>query len=162
MPTRLAKQLITMASAFALIGNTTPEEDYELIYKIGMDSLPHKRKKTLETLLRATGELETADIAMKIGYPTNSTRRILEDLHGLRLVERMHEGQGYADRWLISNNAKELLEKSRPASLKNPVEPDKKDTLPETSDDFDNEVKSFFDDREKPALPEMSSDNKLN
>jgi len=161
MPTRLAKQLITMASAFALIGNATPEEDYELIYKIGMDSLPHKRKKTLETLLKATSELETADIAMKIGYPTNSTRRILEDLHGLRLTERMHEGQGYADRWLISDNAKELLEKSRPAGLKSPLEPDRKDTLPDMSDDFDKEAESFFVKEENGALPEMSADNKL-
>ncbi len=163
MPTRLAKQLITMASAFALIGNTTPEEDYELVYKIGMDSLPHKRKKTLETLLQASDELETAEVATEIGYPTNSTRRILEDLHGLRLVERKHEGQGYADKWRISSNAKELLEKSRPACLKieNLPKSIKEGSTPETSDDFDEEVKDFFDKENQPKLTNLPTEDRF-
>lgn len=116
LPTRLAKQLITLASAFSLIGNATPEEDYKLIYKIGMDTLPQKRRRALTTLIEANEELETADVAMGIGYPTNTTRRILEDLHGLGLITRKHEGKGYADRWLISDYTKKLLRKAKPAT----------------------------------------------
>lgn len=127
LPTRLAKQLITLISAFSLMGNTTPEEDYELIYKIGLDTLPQKRKRALETLIRATDEVDTADVAMAIGYPTSTTRRILEDLHGLGLVKRRHEGKGYADGWLISDYTRELLERAKPNSLK--VESQQKDTL---------------------------------
>lgn len=118
LPTRLAKQLITLSSALSLISNATAEEDYELLFKIGMDTLPQKRRRTLETLIKATDELETADVAMEIGYPTNTTRRILEDLHGLGLITRLHEGKGYADRWLIGDYTRELLEKAKPDSLK--------------------------------------------
>jgi len=132
LPTRLAKQLITLVSAFSLIGNATPEEDYELIYKIGMDTLPQKRRRALETLIQAADELETADVAMKIGYPTNTARRILEDLHGLGLVTRLHEGKGYADKWLISDYTRGLLEKAKPNSLKIIG---KVETLPEKSEE---------------------------
>ena len=135
LPTRLAKQLITLASAFSLIGNSTTEEDYELIYKIGLDTLPQKRKRTLEVFIKATDELETADVAMEIGYPTNTTRRILEDLHGLGLVKRLHEGKGYTDRWLISDYTKKLLDRAKPNSLKveGQLKSTNEDTLPEMS-----------------------------
>lgn len=147
LPTRLAKQLITLTAAFSLIGNATPEEDYELIYKIGLDTLPQKRRRALETLIQATGELETADVAMDIGYPTNTTRRILEDLHGLGLVKRLHEGKGYADKWHISDYTKQLLEKAKPESLavENPPKSTKKESLPEKSDDFVDEANNLFD-----------------
>jgi len=139
LPTRLAKQLITLTAAFLLIGNATPEEDYELIYKIGLDTLPQKRRRALETLIQATDELETADVAMEIGYPTNTTRRILEDLHGLGLVKRLHEGKGYTDKWLISDYTNQLLEKAKPKSLevKNPQKSTKDNSLPEMSGEQD-------------------------
>ena len=157
LPTRLAKQFITLSSALVLIGDT-PEENYELIFKIGMDTLPQKRKRTLETLIGATKELETVDVAMEIGYPTNTTRRILEDLHGLGLVKRQHEGKGYADRWLISDYTKELLEKAKPNSLKlkSPSVSAGEDTVPEKSDEIIEEANNLFDASGNNALPEMS------
>lgn len=125
LPTRLAKQLIKLASAFSLISRGFTEEDYRLIYKIGMDTLPLKRKLAIKTLLKADDYLETADIAMKIGYPTNTTRRVLEELHGLKLIIRESKGRGYADRWIISETTRELLEKAKPKSING--------TLPEKS-----------------------------
>ena len=101
-----------------------------------MDSLPQKRRLVIKTLLKTDDYLETADVAMKIGYPTNTTRRILEDLHGLKLIIRESKGRGFADRWIISDATRELLEKARPKS--------KNESLPEKSgDQTDN-------------LPEMS------
>lgn len=139
LPTRLSKQLITLASAFSLIEKDQfTDEDYELIYKIGMDTLPQRRKLVIETLIKAGDYLETADVAMEIGYPTNTTRRILEDLHGLKLVNREHEGRGYADKWIISEETKDLLEKAKPKS--------KNSGLPEKSDEQNN------------SLPEMSGE----
>lgn len=155
LPTRLAKQLITLASAFSLIGNAAPEEDYELIFKIGMDTLPQKRRRTLKTLIGATEELETADVAMDIGYPTNTTRRILEDLHGLGLVKRQHEGKGYADKWLISDYTRELLEKAKPNSLR---VIGKEESLPEKSDDITQEISNLFDASGSDTLPEKSGE----
>lgn len=160
LPTRLAKQLITLIAAFSLIGNAMPEEDYELIYKIGLDTLPQKRRRALETLIQATDEIETADVAMEIGYPTNTTRRILEDLHGLGLVKRQHEGKGYADKWLMSDYTKQLLEKAKPKSLEveNPRKSTKKDGLPEKSDDFVDGANNLFDNSGEDTLPEISGE----
>lgn len=126
LPTRLSKQLVTLASAFSLISGGFTEDDYRLIYKIGMDSLPQKRRLVIKTLLKAEDYLETADIAMEIGYPTNTTRRILEDLHGLKLIIRESKGRGYADRWIINDATRELLEKAKPKT--------KNGNLPEMSD----------------------------
>lgn len=136
LPTRLSKQLITLALAFSLIENgqfTT--EDYELIYKIGMDTLPQKRKLVIETLIKNDDYLETADIAMEIGYPTNTTRRILEDLHGLKLIIRESQGRGYADRWIIDDTTRELLDKAKPNNPKvgNGLNKPTDKTLPEMS-----------------------------
>jgi hypothetical protein len=125
LPTRLSKQLVTLASAFSLISGGFTEENYRLIYKVGMDSLPQKRRLVIKTLLKANDYLETADVAMEIGYPTNTTRRILEDLHGLKLIIRESKGRGYADRWIISDTTRELLKKAKPNT--------KNESLPEMS-----------------------------
>lgn len=123
LPTRLAKQLTTLQCAFSLMDKATPEQNYQLVYKVGMDTLPQKRRKTIEVLLATTESLTTAQVALNIGYPTNTTRRILEDLQGLGLSEREHEGQGYADKWIISERTRELLRIATPQM----------DSVPETS-----------------------------
>jgi hypothetical protein len=114
LPTRLAKQFITLAVALSLIDSTNPEANYNLIYKIGMDSLPQKRRRILNILNFTEGLLETAEVATTIGYPTNTTRRILEDLHGLGLIDRDHQGQGHSDRWGINTETKRLMARITP------------------------------------------------
>lgn len=145
LPTRLAKQLITLITAFSLIDNSDPENNYELIYKIGMDSLSHKRKLALEIVTASNEELETSDVATKINYPTNTTRRILEDLHGLGLITRKHQGKGHSDKWLASEYTRGLLEKATPPRLKSQSQKTstKETTLPEMSEDqkFQEEIK---------------------
>lgn len=160
LPTRLAKQLITLSSALLLIGHTSPEEDYELIWKVAMDSLPQKRRLVLLAMLKETEKLETADVALKIGYSTNTTRRVLEDLHGLKLLDREHEGKGYADKWIISNNTRGLLEKAVPPNLHNSIfskvqaESRVVESIPETSAELNEEqLGSLFD-----TLPEKSGE----
>jgi len=159
LPTRLAKQLITLLAALLLIGHQNPEEDYELIWKVAMDSLPKNRRLVLEVLIKEPEQLETSDVGMKIGYPTNTTRRILEDLHGLKLVYREHEGKGYSDKWKMSDFAKELLDKAAPDYIKNKnlTQPDTTDSVSEKSDDLSDEVASMFDVQQD-TLPEVSAD----
>ncbi|HEY4694459.1 MAG TPA: bifunctional DNA primase/polymerase [Candidatus Nanoarchaeia archaeon] len=118
LPTRLAKQLITLACALYLITGEFTEEDYELVYKVGMDSLPQNRKAVIDLLYKTNEFLETTEIATKIGYPTNTTRRVLEDLHGLKLILRESKGKGFADRWAMLDKTTELLEQARPKNLK--------------------------------------------
>lgn len=145
LPTRLSKQLITFYSALSLISDSFTEDDYELIYKIGMDTLPQNRKLAINTLVQADDYMETADVAMEIGYPTNTTRRILEDLHGLQLINRQSQGKGYADRWIIKDSTKELLEKAKPESQKL-IDDD-------TDNSLYNEAKEIFG---VTTVPEMS------
>ncbi len=137
IPTRLAKQLTTLLQAFRLIGDATEEEDYALIYKIGRDTLPQKRKLVLDVLMAASDYLETAEVATKIDYPTNSTRRILEDLSGLRLVERRHHGAGHADEWQLDSLAHDWLDKA----------------APDHTEILENINQIFFDGK---GIPEMS------
>ncbi len=158
LPTRLAKQLITLLSALLLIGHTTSEVDYELIRKVAMDSLPQKRRLALNILMLEEEQLDTADIALKIGYPTNTTRRILEDLHGLGLVDREHEGKGYADKWQISKYAKMLWNKAMPSYLKpeNSIKSDIQEDVSDKSGNLNQEITNLFDNSESNTLPEMS------
>jgi hypothetical protein len=114
LPTRLSKQLAILCSALFLIGGEFAKEDYELIFKVGMDSLPQNRRLIIARLSESNDYLETKNIAMEIGYPTNTTRRILEDLHGLGLLERASLGKGYADRWIINEKTREFLENAKP------------------------------------------------
>jgi hypothetical protein len=158
LPTRLAKQLATLAVALSLIDNTAPEENYELIHKIGLDILPMKRRMIIATLIRATTALETADIAVKIGYPTNTTRRILEDLFGLMLIERIHGGR--ADTWKITDYTRGILEKAKPASMtsENQTTATEEITLPEKSDEAIVKTTSLFGKTNNSTLPDLSNE----
>lgn len=112
------------------------EDDYSLIYKIGLDSLPAKRKLTIAALLRQEDYLETSEFAIAIGYPTNTTRRILEDLQGLQLIDKQPRWKGTSDGWKIKNSTIDDLKKAG--------------WVPEESD-FIKEVRDTFD-----TTPEMS------
>ena len=116
LPTRLSKQLITLYTALSLISGGFTDEDYQLIYKIGMDTLPQNRKLVINALVQVEDYQETADVAVAIGYPTNTTRRLLEDLHGLKLIDRVSYGQGHPDKWIMRDDTRELLEKAKPAN----------------------------------------------
>lgn len=137
LPTRFPKQLLTLAVAFSLInGGEFSDDDYHLLYKIGLDSIPQKRRLILEILKEVNDYLETAEIAGKIGYPTNTTRRTLEDLHGLKLLDREHLGTGHADSWVLNEKYQEYLSKFVPPVIPLNSKPVKvSTTLPEMSDE---------------------------
>lgn len=155
LPTRLAKQLITLASALSFMGTDNPDKDYELIYKIGMDSLPIKRRKIIEILIGKSDYVETSEVAIEIDYPTNTTRRALEDLSGLGLVLRKHEGQGIPDKWMLNDYTRELLGKAKPNGFKGEDFSVLADTggLPEKSND-PVEINKLFGEVNKGTLPE--------
>ncbi len=114
LPTRLAKQFITLYSGLALISGGFTEADYCLLHKIGMDTIPRNRKLTIECLLKAEEPLETTSVAKAINYPANTTRRILEDLAGLGLVTKRDQGAGLADMWSLRSTARSLLAEAQP------------------------------------------------
>lgn len=139
VPTRFAKQLVTLGAAFYVInGDQFSDDDYNLLCKIGVDSIPKKRRIILELLASKDVEVETAKVATEIGYPTNTTRRELENLHGLGLLKRFPGGQGRADRWSLNDKSREYIKKALPQFKIVDPKDSPPATLPEESD-IDNQ-----------------------
>ena len=86
-PTRLVKQLINLMSALSIISGEFTEDDYQIIYKIGMDSLPSVRRLIIQHLVTVDSPQTIDDIADAIGYVPNTTRRQLEELQCLKIVK---------------------------------------------------------------------------
>ena len=115
-PARLAKQLVTLGKALAIMGrsNEVSEKDYRLLYKIGKCSIARQRLLVINTLNEEGDYVTTSDVAKKVKYPTNTTRRFLEDLTALELIDRQHDRPGLADKWILSSKWKKFLEGAAP------------------------------------------------
>jgi predicted ArsR family transcriptional regulator len=59
--------------------------------------MPAARRRTLELLL-VRRSATTTDLATELGLPTQTTRRLLEDLTAHRVLERESQGGGKPDR----------------------------------------------------------------
>jgi hypothetical protein len=107
-PARLAKQLATLIRGRAIIAGRTAVtvKDMDEIREIGLDCIPQQRRKVIDVLLQKELVTTTA-IATASGYPTNSTRRILEELKAVELIERVaaRDEGGNVDRWQLSDEA---------------------------------------------------------
>ncbi len=113
LPTRLAKQFSTLLCGLSLISGGFTEADYQLIYKIGMDTIPRKRRMVLDLLIASETPLETAKIASDANYPKNTVRRTLEELHGLRLISRDSSDINMSDLWSLHDSTRQLLAKAQ-------------------------------------------------
>jgi hypothetical protein len=69
-----------------------------IVKRVALDSVPPLRRRAYECV-RTHKPVETTDVAIDLGLPTNTTRHILEDLAGLCLVIRRSQGQGKPDIW---------------------------------------------------------------
>jgi hypothetical protein len=78
------------------------ERAMEVVLSVALDSAPPLRCAAYKTIERSK-TVETADVAVALGLPTNTTRRILEDLAAYGLVTRESQGQGKADLWHHAN-----------------------------------------------------------
>lgn len=139
LPTRVLKQLTHFAVAHALLlGRTQVEEaEIDLAARIAHDSIPQNRLRILLDL-RAYGESETSEVAERLGLPTSTTRRLLEDVAALGMVQRVKQGAGLADLWALSPEFSALWERFFPSSdardrVENPDLDATPTTLPEKS-----------------------------
>lgn len=139
LPTRVLKQLSNLAVAHAIIMGKArvDSEDLELIARIAHDSIPRNRLKVLLDL-RAYGESETTEVAERLGLPTSTTRRLLEDVTALGMAQRIKQGIGQADLWALFPDFAALWEKFAPTSdaherVENPDLDATTTTLPEKS-----------------------------
>jgi Bifunctional DNA primase/polymerase, N-terminal len=74
----------------------------DVVLSVAMDSVPPQRRAAYECVCKH-GDVKTADVAVELGLPTNTARRVLEDLTAYRLLERRSLGQGHADKWVRAN-----------------------------------------------------------
>lgn len=124
MPARFTQQLhhIMMAMMFMnryekSIAGVKPKEtdsditeDDELaIYKIALDSIPMMRRIVLQKVTEYDSAT-TAVIAALTNYPTNTTRRNLEDLNVLGIIDRIKDEANKADRWKIKDKYRKIME----------------------------------------------------
>jgi len=111
-PARLAKQLASLAVGHAMIREADVEfADYAFVYRVALDCLPQVRLQTIDALEGESDYIASKQVAAKIGYPTTTARRTLEDLAALGIVAvSKAEKQGQADNWQLTEEARELLD----------------------------------------------------
>jgi predicted ArsR family transcriptional regulator len=68
---------------------------------VALDSVPPIRRGAYEIVTKHR-DVETTDVAIGLGLPTNTVRRALEDLCAYQLVNRHSQGAGKADRWTLA------------------------------------------------------------
>jgi hypothetical protein len=114
-PGRLTKQLATLAQALAIVrgeAHVSPET-YRVIEHVGLDCVPAIRRLLVDALLdRYEAFLDPADtttVAEAIHYPTDTTRRYLEELTALGLADRHPHDTGRAHRWTLRQSAISLI-----------------------------------------------------
>lgn len=128
LPTRLTKELLQLISGLSLIDYATDKENYSLIYKIGFDSIPQKRRRIIQ-MMNFGNQYETREIANTIKYPLSSTMRSLEELEALGLLKRSKETPGKSHWWSFTDYAVELLKIASPIQEK-----EEDDTSPDMSE----------------------------
>ena len=107
-PSRLAKQLSMLYLGMLAIG-TTQKDAWRVLTKVACDCIPPVRYRALAALANVAGELETAIVAEKIGYPSTTTRRALEELEAHRVVSRRSGSEGQSAYWAVSEWGREQL-----------------------------------------------------
>jgi hypothetical protein len=97
-PARLVLSLERLLAGLDVIGCDRTLA-LSVIERVAMDSVPPLRRRALEWLTAQEQPTETKSVGEALGLPTNTTRRVLEDLAAYSLVKREGQGQGLADLW---------------------------------------------------------------
>jgi hypothetical protein len=72
---------------------------FKVVETVALDSVPPLRREAYRCVDRYH-DVETKDVAIYLDLPTNTARRILEELAVYRLITRHSLGQGKADHWV--------------------------------------------------------------
>jgi len=97
-PARLVLSLERLLAGLDVIGCDRTLA-MSVVERVALDSVPPLRRRALEWLTTQQHAVETKSVAEALGLPTNTTRRVLEDLAAYSLVKRVGQGQGQADIW---------------------------------------------------------------
>lgn len=108
-PTRLVKVLLQLFRGLLIIG-VVRARAWELVTKVAMDSMPALRQQILKAMLKVEDTIVTSELASQLGYPSNTTRRVLEDLACYGIMQRVSHGDGRADVWSVSDWTRKMHE----------------------------------------------------
>jgi hypothetical protein len=108
-PGRLALALARLLGGVTAIGASRADA-WRVVSKVAMDCLPALRLRVMAMLAGASGAVDTATVATALRYPTQTTRRALEDLTAHNVVKRASGGQGRADTWRLSEWTRQKCE----------------------------------------------------
>lgn len=136
VPTRLVKQLFQLGQALGMLRGASQVEleDYAIVGRVAIDTIPHTRWRILSCLLEQGEQVKTANVAAAVGLPTSTTRRHLDDLAGLTLVVGDKGGSGVAAKWGVSVECSDLVAKSLTLPQKSPHGGERKIIREDTTD----------------------------
>jgi hypothetical protein len=100
-PGRLALALARLLVGVTAIGAPRVEA-WRVVSKVALDCIPALRLRVITMLAGANVPVDTTTVATAIKYPTQTTRRALEDLAAHGVVKRQPGGKGKADLWETS------------------------------------------------------------
>lgn len=100
-PGRLALTLAQLLAGLKVIG-AGPSDCHRLVLKTGLDCVPALRRKLMEVLAFKGAPTPSMVLAERVGHPTVTARRALEDLAGHGITRRTSAGQGKADLWELT------------------------------------------------------------
>jgi putative DNA primase/helicase len=110
-PARLAQALRRLYGGLLVIG-LDADTAWGYVAKVGLDCMPKLRRGVFRVLAADDAWHETVALALHVHYPTSTARRALEDLAVHGIAERESGGTGNADRWHLSDWARELYERA--------------------------------------------------
>ena len=99
-PTRLIIVLDRLLAGLDTLG-TSRCDAWAAISRCALDSIPALRLACIVDLVDRD-EAETSAIAERVGYPTTTARRALEELHAHGLVNRIDQGKGHSHAWKLT------------------------------------------------------------
>jgi len=90
-PGRLAKSFYKLSQGLSLIRGKAniSESEYDVIFKIGRDSVPLQRTQILDHLYGQGDYTSTKQVGLALSLPTSTAQLILEELATLKLVDRV-------------------------------------------------------------------------
>lgn len=110
--TRLAKQFIKLLMGLCYFRNKkASEEEYDIIVRSAGDSISSRTMTILKILLKAKAPVSTKTVSLKSSLPENTVKRVLQDLHILKCINRFH--QGFKDEWDVSLKFLKMLKTSK-------------------------------------------------
>lgn len=116
MPGRMSSQLMNASLSFMLLTKLETgtfkltDKHKKIVETIALDSITKIKRKAL-TWLAKYDVIHTSGLAVKMGFPTATVRRCLEDLAALNVIHREKGGGSKGDNWIIVEKYRKLMTK---------------------------------------------------